>query len=436
MRTWIKIIGMLGLAVGCMQSAEGQFIQNPSGPTVVIRPIQSGTGSSATGALPTTVLPGTVTNRSTTMVPLGPIGSTASATLPSTSMSGNSAPGTGFDPYSSRPAYQNPLSLVLPSTSNTAPVYPSGGGYAAAPYGASPYAAAPYGTTGTGAAPYAAPVGPSTGMFGNPVGAAPTMSSVLPSTNPYGTNPLGSSPFGSSPYAGNPYGSTLNPGYPGMGQSGSIGVYNGGQPSVYPPSTVPGTTPLSLFPTSIFGNSGGGGLFGSSSPYGYGYGGNGAYTAPGAMSPYGTSPYGTSPYGNWNPQGSFFNNVPAAQPFVRFFQGPRFRHTWIYGNNDPDALMINDSDLSLAFVIPNFGFSTQPLYILPSVSLHNWDGPAGTKADLPPLAYSAFLDTGWQSDPLRIAGVELGVRVGVFSDFKTYNTDSLRITGRASVASV
>ncbi|MGN6547967.1 MAG: hypothetical protein ACTHK7_23235, partial [Aureliella sp.] len=101
------------------------------------------------------------------------------------------------------------------------------------------------------------------------------------------------------------------------------------------------------------------------------------------------------------------------------------------GDNSPNSLMINDTDVSLAFAVPNFLFSTQPVYILPSFSLHQWDGPnAPSPADLPSKAYSAFLDTGWQSDPLRLLGAELGVRVGVFSDFNTFTSDSIRIQGR------
>jgi hypothetical protein len=202
-----------------------------------------------------------------------------------------------------------------------------------------------------------------------------------------------------------------------------------------------------LFPTSIFGNNSGG-LFsgftnwlGGTNPYGYGYGQGGygtggfppgAYGGPvnnsGILAPGAVG--GASPYG-WNPQGSLAGTFNSTPGFIRLFQGPRFRHAFIYGDNDQDSLQINDSDLSLAFAIPNFLFSTQPLYILPSFSLHQWDGPnAPATADLPSKAYSAFLDTGWQSDPLRLVGAELGVRVGVFSDFDTFTSDSLRVMGR------
>ncbi len=120
----------------------------------------------------------------------------------------------------------------------------------------------------------------------------------------------------------------------------------------------------------------------------------------------------------------------------RFLVAPRFRHSWIAGDDQPgdnqdNALGVNDSDVSLLFQVPQFLGSTQPLYIAPSFSLHLWDGPKHPIADLPASAYSAFLDFGWETDPLRTFGTELGVRVGVFSDFDTFTGDSLRILGKA-----
>lgn len=368
------------------------------------------------------------------MVPLNP--ATQQGIYPS---SGPNS--TYFDPYNTRPSYQ----ITLPSTAP--PAYGS-----VAPYGNA--AQAP------------------TGMFGNPNGysgqpypmngALPTTS--LPSTGypannyPGGAYPNAAYPNAAYPNAAYPnsmtpnYPGGLSPGYPGVGASGPFGNYQGNAPGGYAANPYPNTAPPSLFPTSIFGNNQGG-LFsgftnwlGGTNPYGYGQGGYGqggygsggftpgAYGGPvnnaGVIAPGAIG--SASPYGyNWNPQGSVAGAFTTTPAFVRFFQGPRFRHAYIYGDNDPNSLQINDSDLSLAFAVPNFLFSNQPLYILPSFSLHQWDGPnAPATADLPSKAYSAFLDSGWQSDPLRLLGAELGVRVGVFSDFNTFTSDSLRVMGR------
>ncbi len=74
----------------------------------------------------------------------------------------------------------------------------------------------------------------------------------------------------------------------------------------------------------------------------------------------------------------------------------------------------------------------QPIYVVPSFSLQLWDGPDGsTGADLPPNAYSAFIDTGWQSDPNQMFGTEFGVRFGAFTDFDTWTNKSFRVRGKA-----
>ena len=98
--------------------------------------------------------------------------------------------------------------------------------------------------------------------------------------------------------------------------------------------------------------------------------------------------------------------------------------------SDYDDLGINDFDFSVVAAFPNFLFSTQPLYVAPSFSLHLWSGPSAPAGDLPANAYSAFLDFGWSSDPTKPFGGEIGVRPGVFTDFNTFNTYSMRIMGQ------
>ncbi len=168
-----------------------------------------------------------------------------------------------------------------------------------------------------------------------------------------------------------------------------------------------------------------------SAPYGAPYG------SPYAT-PYGAAPY-AQPYGGYPP-----GAVPGATPGSLYPNGwatgnwpfpttrlltPRLRYTYVHGGNSPDDLGMNDADASVVAAFPNFLYSTQPLYVTPSFGLHLWQGPISPYFDLPANAYSGFLDFGWSSDPTRPVGGEVGVRLGVFTDFNTFNTDSGRIMG-------
>ena len=237
------------------------------------------------------------------------------------------------------------------------------------------------------------------------------------------------------PLGGYPAYNGAAPMMPGAGQSGTLGGFQNTQPSYAQPGIYPNSAPSALFP----GTSGAGPGFSGAGDTVFGNFYNNLFGSPQAgygqpVYPPPSLPGGVPGYGSpnpWNPPGTVFNGTGSYPQFLRLFQGPRFRHAYLHGNDDFDALMINDSDLSLAFAFPNFFYSTQPLYLLPSFSLHQWSGlrPPAT-ADLPPVAYSAFLDAGWQSDPARILGAELALRVGMFSDFETATSDSLRIQGR------
>lgn len=203
--------------------------------------------------------------------------------------------------------------------------------------------------------------------------------------------PLGPQPFGTAGFGQTTptqtYGAPGPAAAPGYGPASPFGEST--PPTYYPPSAYPNGTPSTLFPGGVFN--------------------------------------GTSGDNVWGP-------ISAKLPEpLRLIQGPRIQHAWLAGGDDPADLDINDTDVSVAFAFPNFLYSTQPLYVLPSFSLHLWDGPQGASggsADLPGQAYSAFIDAGWQTDPMRILGAELGVRVGVFTDFETMNSDSLRVQGR------
>jgi len=254
----------------------------------------------------------------------------------------------------------------------------------------------------------------------------PNSSPVLPQT--YTGAPV--APLGNYFGLGNLFGSNAPPVYGAPNPYGPPpnypinGVYPGNStafPNSYPQSVYPNAAPPTLYP----------GSFGTSTP-------NPQLNQ--QFNPYG-QPYGTNPGATniWNPNtwqtpnGPMLNNSFTNDPLgytSRFFVTPRFRHSWINGSNDPNALEINDSEVSFLFQIPRWLGSTQPLYMAPSFAIHLWDGPSNGTADLPGSAYSALLDFGWETNPTQTFGLETGVRVGVFTDFNTFNGDSLRIQGK------
>lgn len=245
--------------------------------------------------------------------------------------------------------------------------------------------------------PYSAPQAPNSLSLGSPVfdpynsgsnpgvfqSAIPNQQAIPPGAAFPGSSSLGSW-FGgltgnsASFPAGTP---------PGMYAAPAGNPYAAAPPS-YPSSIYPQSSPPVLFP----GGAGGGGM-------------------PGAY---------------YNPFAQL--SMPAA---TKFFQGPRVQYGWLGGGDGATDLGVNELETSLAFAFPNFLWSGQPIYVLPSFSLDLWDGPSGIAADLPGQVYEAFLDTGWQTDPNNILGLETGLRVGVFTDFDTMNEDSLRIMGKA-----
>ncbi|MCR9295120.1 MAG: hypothetical protein NXI32_20575 [bacterium] len=266
-----------------------------------------------------------------------------------------------------------------------------------------------------------------------------TQSGIYPSTSGSGFDPYASTTT-TAPMIGGPVSSVPptavygNPAYPNQPY---------GAPALPPPSmtgpgygyTNPFGAPPSLPPTMP-------------APTGApptAYGQPGVYPSPyanpyaGPASPYGTPnvlfPQASTStadwYNNLGTQSMVYGAPPTSSDIIKFNQGPRFRWSYIFGDDAPDALAINDMDVSMAFVYPSC-CTGQPIYFLPAFSLHLWSGPKPpSTGDLPPSAYSAFLDTGWQSNPADIWGAELGLRVGVFTDFDTLTSDSLRVMGRA-----
>jgi hypothetical protein len=307
-----------------------------------------------------------------------------------------------------------------PINGTTSPVFPPGN--AAAPW---PSSSGTVGSPIYGPATVT-PLGPPSGFGGSPsnVGATlrPNSAPLLPPTT--------GSFAPSGPYAP-PTGNGWN-----LGSWLGLNTYN--QPLTAPPANY-GPFPNN-YPSTVYPNSAPSALFpgGYSPAPNYGATPNyGSYgSTPGQNSLFPNSLFNTS---NWRLGNGWFSspNGPVWSGGVpnpltsRFFVTPRVRHSWIAGDNDPRSIGINDSDASLVFQIPGFLGSTQPLYVVPSFSSHLWDGPSSPTADLPAAAYSAFLDFGWETNPLQTFGLELGTRVGVFSDYDTFTGQSLRILGKA-----
>ncbi len=257
------------------------------------------------------------------------------------------------------------------------------------------------------------------GSFSPTPNAAPGAAGAIPSGtfDPYAAPRLGTPSFGA---ASTP--PTLNS-WPSGGVSNGFGAPTTAYPgTTYPGAAVPGSAtpwsnPAPSTPSSWWPN------FGTTTP-------NVTPTVPA------TPTYPGYTYPQQSPSVVFPNGIygpgstldPYIEPF-RIFQHPRFSDTWLYGGDNPKDVGIHDLEFAVTGALPNFFATTQPLYITPTFMLHLWDGPAAIPADLPPNAYSAFLDFFWASDPNRPIGAELGVAVGAFTDFDTFNTHSIRVIG-------
>ncbi len=160
-----------------------------------------------------------------------------------------------------------------------------------------------------------------------------------------------------------------------------------------------------------------------------------AYTpppySPTAPSPYAPAPYSPTPSalypeGIQMPQSNF-----SFDQTLKFMQDVRLRWEWLAPIGDR-PLGLNDVQTNVTFAVPFFR-TTSPLMITPGFGIQFWEGPvteAPYFADLPPRTYEAFLDSAWYPRVNNWFSAQLGVRVGAYTDFNTFNTNSIRIMGR------
>ena len=163
------------------------------------------------------------------------------------------------------------------------------------------------------------------------------------------------------------------------------------------------------------------------------------YPAPTRPAPNGTYPGSFVPHQppvlfpnglNWQGQGG----APfQAGAYLRLFQDTRLVHTWLAGTDDPLEMQTNDIEVATTLNLPNFFWSNRPLHVSPTFITHFWDGPdsdpVAFPTELPPRAYSAFLNLRWQPMLTPAFGGDVDFNVGVFSDFDTFVNDSLRFFG-------
>ena len=146
------------------------------------------------------------------------------------------------------------------------------------------------------------------------------------------------------------------------------------------------------------------------------------YATPGTQTP---SLLPQDPYISGPSMDSFYGQVAEAK---RFLQELRFEYTFIPGNGLED-FSINTMEGTATFAIPFFYNRQTPLLITPGFAVNYWSGPRAPGYDLPPNSFDAYLDTAWNPQPTPWLGGELGVRIGVYSDFRKVTTESLRYMG-------
>ena len=127
------------------------------------------------------------------------------------------------------------------------------------------------------------------------------------------------------------------------------------------------------------------------------------------------------------------------QQTMRLYQGARGSWAYLFGNGQGTSVGVNELDTTATFALPFFhnspaNLNHAPLLITPGFGLQLWDGPQTTPsmtADLPGSTYDVFIDTAWNPRFTPLFGAELGVRVGIYTNWDVFVSQSWRIMGRA-----
>lgn len=287
---------------------------------------------------------------------------------------------------------------------------------------------------------------------------------LTPVQQPFSPPPTAYTPP-ATPYGGSPYAAAPPSGYAAPAATGYPSATSGFQPpptygtSTFDPyqtgpgmGSYPPATPATPLPPSLPGYPGGMATAPPSTqvpPPSFGLGNPGFSTSPGYGQPYGASPYmgPMTPSGypatalpsnaptslfpggvvpsNWGPTASIPNALQAGR-------GPRISYAYIYDSDSADSISMNEFDSGIGLGFPDFVRSGQPLVVSPGLGVTLLDGPnSSTGADLPGALFALYTDIEWQSDPNQMFSIDLGTRLGFYTDFDAEFTDGFRFQGRA-----
>jgi hypothetical protein len=170
-----------------------------------------------------------------------------------------------------------------------------------------------------------------------------------------------------------------------------------------------------------------------------------AYGSPGYGSPYYAAPTYPQQPGALFPSGTPFGWQKGAYVYQgpdgtvtqlqRFLQNVGFEYTWLaaFKDDDEKKFEINKVELWSTFGVPFLYNTESPLRVTPGFAVNYLEGPLTLdpkNADLPPRLFDAYLDGAWEPRVTEWLRGDLGVRVGVYSDFNRVKDDSVRFMGR------
>ncbi len=117
----------------------------------------------------------------------------------------------------------------------------------------------------------------------------------------------------------------------------------------------------------------------------------------------------------------------------RFLREVRVEYTWLAGNARQEVkdFDVNTVELNATFAIPFLYNTESPLLITPGFAVNYFEGPTTAGTALPPRVYDTYLDLAWLPIITQWLSADLGFRTGVYSDFKKFDSDSIRYMGRA-----